>query len=147
RCHTNVEVELGADWLAVRIGQIGHLFRWRSGELNHVTEADERFLGIITMMGDMRTASKPGELSPLTRYDSGRFLKRAADQLRVEVDRFGHVVVLDAAGERMIAIFWIRRDKAAAWLPDGTRWGAPEIVGTPSPNAAAKFGEALRGAS
>jgi hypothetical protein len=144
RCHTNIEVELGADWLAVRIGELGHLFRWRSDELQHLTPANEHYLDAMLAVGVTTTGSKPAELSPLTRYDWGRFLKRAAGRLRVEVDRFGHVVVLDAAGERLVAVFWFRRDKAAAWLPDGTRWGAPEIIGTPSPDAGARVARALR---
>src|SRR5947209_6838925 len=94
-------------------------------------------------MGESAAVGKPRELSPLTRYDAGRFLKRAAGHLRVEVDRFGHVVVLDAAGERLVAMFWFRRDKAAAWLPDGTRWGAAQIIGSPSPDAATKVAQAL----
>jgi hypothetical protein len=145
KCHTNVEVELGRHWLAVRIGKLGHLFRWDRGDLELLTPANNHYRDGIMAVTESGTAGRPSELSPLTRYDAGRFLKRVAGRLRVEVDRFGHVVILDAAGERLVAIFWFRRDKAAAWLPDGTRWGAAEIVGTPSPDAAAKVAQALRG--
>src|SRR5262249_48861298 len=79
RCHTNVEVALGHDWLSVRIGELGHLFRWGGGELGHMTpQRNEHYFGAVIAAGDSGLAGKSAELSLLTRYDSGRFLKRAA---------------------------------------------------------------------
>ncbi len=55
--------------------------------------------------------------------------------VRFVVDQFGHVIVLGADGKSLAAVFAIRRNKAAIWLPDGTRWGNPELAGPTTPGA------------
>jgi hypothetical protein len=145
-CHNNLEVRLGPDRLDVCIGQFRHQFQWRADELNYVrsstgvphTDSDATLL-------DMPVLPGAASYAPLTRYDPARFHPWGSNgRLRVEADRFGHVVVMDAAGERLIAMLWFQRNKAAAWLPDGTRWGDPELAGPAvAVTAAASLARAL----
>jgi hypothetical protein len=140
RVHTNLHVEVAADGavLHVAIGQFGHRFEWGTGELHHMC-GKPRDLA--------RRGPAPPELPRLAQYDPRRFLARPLRRMQVATDRLGHVLVFDRAGERLAAMFGVRRERAAAWLPDGTRWGAEEIGGTPSPGAAQRVAEALRAAS
>ena len=60
------------------------------------------------------------------------------------VDVFGQICVLDAKGD-VAAMFFVFRNRVAAWLPDGTRHGDASIIGGPSTEGALEaIGHALR---
>ena len=59
------------------------------------------------------------------------------------MDVFGQIAVCDQACE-LICMFHVFRDKAAAWLPDGTRVGPVTIIGgPPTPDGPERIGQAL----
>jgi hypothetical protein len=76
--------------------------------------------------------------------DRERFVSEVQQgRLSFVLDRFGQVAVLDQ-GRKLVAMFIAFRDRAAAWLPDGTRQGSPALsLGPATPDAARKIGEAL----
>jgi hypothetical protein len=101
-------------------------------------------------------AERPLTLPPLTAAQKlpAGFAKLRYDWLRfrdfyflcsflVAVDTFGQVCVFDL-DENLVCIFYIRESQFAAWLPDGTVLGPPELTGsTPTPSAAEHIGAAL----
>jgi hypothetical protein len=59
------------------------------------------------------------------------------------LDRYGQVAVLDAQG-RLVAMFMAFRERLAAWLPDGTRFGTTLLSNGPAgKDAREKIGQAL----
>jgi hypothetical protein len=93
--------------------------------------------------GPMITAKRfvPG------RPDPDRFIASCSTgSITGLVDHLGHVAILDA-DSAMVAVFFAFRGRFAAWLPDGTRLGPPDLIGAPHlPGAEDRIAEALRGA-
>ena len=84
----------------------------------------------------------------------GRWRKKAADDLPRSSIRCGglhatcirpnHVDVFDSDGN-IVCIFYVGRAESAAWLPDGTRIGAPRLIGgEPTPGGAQRIAAVLR---
>jgi hypothetical protein len=62
----------------------------------------------------------------------------------VLVDTLGQVALLTPGGQ-IAAMFALLRGQLAGWLPDGTRFGDAALAGgLPPPDAADRFGAALR---
>ena len=60
------------------------------------------------------------------------------------VDFLGQVAILDRNGA-LVCMFFVFRDKIAAWMPDGTRVGpVPMIGGPPTPDGLERIAAALR---
>jgi hypothetical protein len=148
-----LQVELGDGWLSARIGRQTHLFRWDRGPLE-ITRTDldpaalrRTVLQPAGLSPPGRIASPAGGLPELLRYDPHRFVAAAWAGLYAVVDVFGHVILLDQAG-RLVCVFFVFRDHALAWMPDGTRHGASALAGgPPTPGALEKIGKALRAAA
>lgn len=136
RLHNAVEVELSPRQLTLRIGYAQHVFDWSDNALKHsVTSSD---------VADAKPQT--GIYCPpyLRVYDAKRFLIVAATgKLTAVIDHWGQVVIFQR--ESVAVGFVIRRRVAAAWLPDGTVWGATELLGqTATPNADVAIARALR---
>jgi hypothetical protein len=77
------------------------------------------------------------------RYDRKRFLEAAESEITAVVDRFGQVALLDQ-GQKLVCMFFAFRDRFAAWMPDGTRFGPVSLTGrSPTNGAPEKIGRAL----
>lgn len=64
-------------------------------------------------------------------------------RLKVAVDSSGHCAVFDR-NDSLVCLFFAFRDKFAAWMPDGTRYGSPDLLyGPPTPSADRRIAAAL----
>ena len=84
----------------------------------------------------------PGSLGP--GFDPQRFVQLAERTgLRILIDRYNHLAVLDRR-ENLICMFFVSRDQVAAWLPDGTCWGSRRLIGRePQAGAAERIAAVL----
>ncbi len=65
--------------------------------------------------------------------------------LRILVDPYNHLAVLDRAEDRLVAIFYVSGNEFAAWMPDGTLAGSRRLIGgEPTKAAAERIAAALR---
>jgi hypothetical protein len=140
RFHHSPRVRLGADWLSVQVGNRAHLLRWDGPALTVATPSPSR------LPTDGMTARTYAHL--ILDYDRHRFAAHAESlPLTVFVDAYGQLAVFDAPARRLIAMFFCWRERVAAWMPDGTRFGPEELTGGPAtPNALETLGRALRAA-
>jgi hypothetical protein len=139
--HSRVTVALDPHRLRLRVGRFEHAF-----SLNEVPFRHDR--------GTPDGGAKPTHIpagygtSDLA-YDRGRFpdTYRAGPWIAA-FDRWGQVVLLAEKTGRVVLHVVVRRELAAAWLPDGTRWGSAALLGDgPHPNAAVRIGLALQAAT
>lgn len=139
RLHADLRCDLGAwpFWLTVWAGQFEHRFEVVEDRLVH----------------DLRRGVPPAQVpdverdSPAARsLDPGRFptgRRRVAGGYTAVVDRAGQVVVFGRGGDAVAAVV-VRREQAAVALPDGTVWGAAELIGGPAtPGAGPKIAKAI----
>jgi hypothetical protein len=152
RFHHDLVARLGESWLTLLAGPAVHLVRWEKGSLTveRVERANsdpciaERGGNLAARPG-IRT--RPGRLPPFLAYDPHRFVGAAvcsATTLIAVVDRFGQVFLFAGTGA-LICAFFAFRHQLAAWMPDGTCLGPPDLLGrAPTPDAAEKIGQALR---
>ncbi len=141
--HTRVHLHLDAARLRLRVGQYEHTFT-----LNEVPFRHER---TPPRAGPLLGSERRPQLNAVgtaAGYDRERFGHLTATGPWVAgFDRLGQVVLLDRSG-RLVMTMIVRRELAAAWLPDGTRWGAAALLGgPPHPNAAVRIGMALQAAA
>ncbi len=116
--------------------------RWDRGRLE-VTQKDastahDELGGTVAVSRSL----SPAFLGP--DYDPHRFVQVVEHTgLRILIDRYNHLAVLDRSG-RLICIFFVTRAEVAAWLPDGTCWGPRRLIGRePPPGAAERIAAAL----
>lgn len=134
--------------------QFRHLFDWSSGTLKHHYERSPLKMhgpeyAPITRAGSPFFALPPltpGQALPLPACcmaDRERYVAAVKRDLWFVLDRFGQVAVLDES-EQVLAMFIAFRDRHAAWMPDGTRFGSLTLgLGAATPGAAEKIGQAL----
>jgi hypothetical protein len=68
--------------------------------------------------------------------DPNRFVQFIAQEgARILIDRYNHIAVLTRSGD-LACMFYVNGNEVAAWLPDGTCWGARRLIGG-EPTAAA----------
>ncbi len=138
--HTRVHIRLDPGRLRVRVGRYEHTFA-----LNEVPFRHER----TGLQPHPAAEHQPwGYGTSAVAYDRDRFIDLiAAGPWVAGFDRWGQVVLLDRAG-RLVMTVMVRRELAAAWLPDGTRWGSAVLLGGPAhPSAAVRLGLALQSAA
>jgi hypothetical protein len=113
---------------------------WRHGPLR---------LGLADMDAKVPTTdgvpARPHACSPAD-YDRQRFVASAENgPLTAVVDCYGQVAVCNARTRKPIVMFFAWRGQVAAWTPDGTRHGPPELIyGPPTPGALDRIADALR---
>jgi hypothetical protein len=72
-----------------------------------------------------------------------RFVKFNHSTVIAAVDIFGQLALFDN-DRNLLCMFFTFRDKLAAWMPDGTRFGSKELLGEqPTPGASEKIAAAL----
>lgn len=152
RIHSRIRVMLDRDRLAISIAgappgsfleQPHRVISWSSGVLEWSRSlAEDRELAseAMTPLGEVSRSGLP----PTDR----RFVARGGiGGLQVQVDYLGQIIVHDFY-EDLVAVFFLFRDDFAAWMPDGTRLGDPDLIGgPPTPDAARKIGQAMRTAA
>jgi hypothetical protein len=123
------------------------LIRWDQGRLEFVHRDGEALLdqlgGIVAESRSLPTGH------PVLRHDPDplrwvQFIESPG--LQILIDRYNHLAALGRGGE-LIGLFYLTRDEAAAWMPDGTRLGSRRLIGgEPTPGAAERFAAVLRSA-
>ncbi len=153
KAHTVLKLTLGHSGMIVEAGRHVHLIRWDRGVL--ATSTLHQGLGSPILATLPRPIDRPATRSsprpPAVAYDPRRFTAVAIADLTAVVDAFGQICLFDRA-DRLLAMFLVFRGQVAAWMPDGTRYGAalgpnPLIDGPVTPNAAEIIGRTLRDAS
>jgi hypothetical protein len=143
--HSNAVLSLGSDSLLIRTEKVAHLAVWSGGGLEHRAfsgpELTRAGAGLVLFQ------AQSGHLPDGASYDPRRFRASVKRQHRGPVavlDAFGQVALLDNSA-RLLAMFFAFQNRFAAWMPDGTRFGDPELLGgPPTPGAAQAIARALR---
>ncbi|QEH35980.1 hypothetical protein OJF2_45380 [Aquisphaera giovannonii] len=150
RSHPDLKVELGPQFLTVQAGRHAHLVRWDRGplQLTRTVGDVDTLLARAFVHAPPRAAATGGPARDAEPAGGRRFVASAdTPNLKVAVDRFGQVAILDRSGEPacMLLVF---RDLIAAWSPDGTRIGPiPMLGGPPTPGGEERIGAAIRAAA
>jgi hypothetical protein len=123
--------------LIIGVGNVDHRFTVEAGRLRHHPARP------VTLPPPGRPDER---LVTLTGYDPARFVPTEAatrDRLVAVLDRLGQVLLTTRTGD-IVAVFLVRRGRAAAWLPAGVFWGDPALIGGgPSPDAEERIGRAI----
>ena len=137
--HTRLALDLSAARLTVRVGRYMHTFTLNEFAFRHERSATSY---------ESPSHRPYGYGTSGVAYDRDRFAELIqAGPWLAGYDRWGQVVLLDRAGKLVLTLA-VRRELAAAWLHDGTRWGAAALLGAaPDPNAAVRIGRALQDAA
>lgn len=138
-------VTMGADWLVIRSSTHAHLLRWLPGQLVHRRERLSRGVDPLETWSQVikdRPAlgvATGGDLPAAVAHDPARFQAACRGLgLVAVVDAFGQVILLDRDG-RLLAMFYAPDHRGAAWMPDGTRLGPPELGGPATTGAAQRI--------
>jgi hypothetical protein len=121
------------------------LLRWDQGRLESETKnAVVLFQGLGGVVAESRSIERT---TPGADYDPHRFAQYLeSGGLRVLIDRYNQLAVLDRDGE-LVCMLYVSRDEAAAWLPDGTTWGSRRLIGgEPTPQGAERIAMVLEAA-
>jgi hypothetical protein len=149
KAHQRLLVRLGKRLITVRVGKHGHLFNWNPEELQMPVmgpKARSRADNVQQVLQACATIVTKVHLPQSVQYDPKRFTVAAEGDVTVVIDGYGQLAVFDPLGS-LVCMFFVFRDQAGAWMPDGTRYGPPSITGgPPTPGALAKLGRALRDA-
>jgi hypothetical protein len=148
RFHHDAAVGLGDSWLSVQIDQTVHLVRWDKGRLEFYLARDKRewMMPPPGKAGEIAEVARPDRLPPWLQHQAGRFRAAARCHLLAAVDRFSQVALFEPDGT-LVCMFFAFRQHVAAWMPDGTCFGAVALLGRPAtPGAAETIGKALRDA-
>jgi len=157
RCHNNIYGELGDVWLILGVGSFKHFLCWKQGPLfvRSMSASGAATVIVHQMMGDGRLQYPGSRLEPVNLpptwervwYDRKRWLLSAERELVAIVDNFGQVALFSKRQE-LLCMFFVFRDKLAAWMPDGTRYGPASVTGwSETPDALARIGKVLRDAT
>jgi hypothetical protein len=148
RFHNNLTVHLGDQRLTVAIAFSTHVLDWASGTLVHAYEASSPgALSNVCLPNASRFANGiqalPGRVPGFLGYDRVRFRLAAWRNLIAVVTLHGEVFLFEYTGE-LVCAFFAFRHQLAAWMPDGTCWGAEALLGRPqTPDAADRIGGAV----
>src|SRR5262249_54776447 len=124
------------------------VIRWDQGRLEFVHRAESD--AVRPCPPEVFAASRslpPGH--PAHRPDPDplrwvQFIEHGA--LQILIDRYNHLAVLERGGG-LLCMFYVNRDEAAAWMPDGTCLGARRLIGgEATPGAAEKIARVLHAA-
>jgi hypothetical protein len=148
KTHPDLAVELGEKWLIAQAGKVTHLIRWDGPDLalcwtnlNKKVLLEQALAG--TSLRKTGVKATHGGLPAFLQYDMKRFAAAAVGALVAAVDVYGQVALFERTGE-LVCMFFFFRGTAAAWMPDGTRFGPAVLVGGPSsPDALGRIGRAL----
>lgn len=146
RTHPDLRVQIGSDFLLVQAGSHTNLIRWDRGwlEVAGTEFGSERHVAPPFVAVSPGGSNGPAGV-PSVRLDPKRFFSRVSGGGRAAaVDRFGQIVVFGGSGAP-VCMLHVFRNRVAAWMPDGTRVGPPELIGgPPTPHGAERIGQALR---
>jgi hypothetical protein len=148
RFHHDAVVALGDYWLSIQVHQTVHLVSWDTGRLAFRLARDKsewRPPPAGKMPADAEVARPQWLLSEMANQ-AGRFRAVALRYLNAVVDRFGQVALFEK-DKTLVCMVFAFRQRIAAWMPDGTCCGEPELLGRqPTLGAAERIGKALHDA-
>jgi hypothetical protein len=118
------------------------LIRWDRGRLE-VIEPDAEAL-LAQLGGPVAVSRAVSPQNFVWGHDPNRFVQIVEHHgARILIDRYNHLAVLDKNGN-LTCMFYVSGSEIAAWLPDGTRWGARRYLGgEPTPGASERIAAAL----
>ncbi|HEY1189906.1 MAG TPA: hypothetical protein VGE74_19810, partial [Gemmata sp.] len=137
--HNGLGIELDAApfRLTIAVGAYQHTFRIEDGALAHRSrwEAAPRTEPPKVVARHAPTDYDPVRFPLTEAVPAGRWV--------VVLDRLGQVLLYRGDGP-LVAVFLVRRERAAAWCPGGTFWGDARLIGGPAtPGAEQKIGRAI----
>jgi hypothetical protein len=148
--HNNLHFTLGGDWLAMWIGGHVHIARWDRGALEVVSErgdADAMLSRVLGLKAARQAGQDRSRWPAWLRPDPSRWRAVAYGRLVGLLDYFGQVFLFTQEGKQ-VAAFFAYKSQFAARLPNGTGIGPERVLGgPPSPDGAARIGQALRDAT
>jgi hypothetical protein len=146
RFHNNLRATLAEEWVAIGIDRRVHYFGWPTGALEYAQMQGDEWVQRMSPGPSVPSSGERaglGQVPAFLNYDRSRFRLAACDNLVAVVTLFGEVFVFEQTGE-LVCGFFVFRQQAAAWLPDGTCWGAESLLGRPpTAGAADRIGKAL----
>ena len=152
RFHSQIRYVMRPGGLLVTIARINHLITWNAGilekELLLKRRLSARFDAELRKEFNSEGKDGPvGDNKPLPGYRSrpraDRFVSIALSKLIALGDTLGHIWIFQPPN-RLLCTFFFFRSSFAAWMPDGTTWGPPNLIGGPStPGALEKIGSTL----
>jgi hypothetical protein len=150
--HSDVSAQLGDCWLTIQIGtHTTHLLHWRHGQLVHSCDVRGKSGGAppgetgLSALSATWVQTRSTLLPSVVAYDPERFVRgaRRVNNLDLVVDRFGQVFLFNPEGD-LVCCFFALGQRLAAWAPEGTGFGAEELLGRrASPEAARLIGQRL----
>lgn len=137
--HNGLRIELEADpfRLTITVSVYQHTFRLEDGALLYKSRWEA---------GDSVERQTSVVRHGPTDHDPARFplreARRAGPWVAV-LDRLGQVLLYRENGP-LVAVFLVRRERAAAWVPSGAFWGDARLIGGPAtPDAGKKIAQAI----
>jgi hypothetical protein len=146
----NSELYLGEACFMLGAGQHWHLVNWSETTLRchhekrHGTESIFQDAAWEVMLLAPMTVVRTASAAPPPTYDPRRFVAAATHgRLEFTLDCYGQVAVFDLNGT-LLCMFMAFRDRLAAWLPDGSRYGPAALgLGPETPDARARLAQTL----
>lgn len=138
--HNGLLIELDANpfHLRITIGAYRHGFRIENGELMYRSrwEVTEPVLAPEALVRHDPTTYDPARFSMRDTVRTGGWV--------AVLDRLGQVLLYRGENGPLVAVFLVRRERAAAWIPAGAFWGDARLIGGPAtPDAGKKIGQAI----
>jgi hypothetical protein len=153
--HDRLDVMIGKSWMGIRLGNLCHLLCWNQTGLQWTLCRKNAAAHMLMQLAAAHLQFDHQETTPeqrpnLVDYDFERFvsgLRSPENNLAIAVDAFGQIAVFEYTG-KLLCMFFVFREKLAAWMPDGTCHGPTGLLGRQAtPNALEKIGLALHNAA
>jgi hypothetical protein len=141
-------VDLGECWLLLRYPGRCVLIRWEKGQLEESWREGKRGSFVMdelsgTTLSPHRVRARGGVPSVIASTDYARYLRSCTNTLIVVLDAFGQVMLFDRR-HQLLAMFYAENGQLAGWMPDGTCFGPPSLLGrAETPGARRHVGQAL----
>lgn len=141
-------VDLGECWLLLRYPGRCVLIRWDRGHLEESWREGKRGTFVTdelrgTTLSRHRVRARGSVPTAIASTDYARYLRSCTSTLVVVLDAFGQVILFDRR-HHLLAMFHAVNGQLAGWMPDGTCFGPPSLLGRPeTPGARRHMGEAL----
>lgn len=152
KIHSQLNAELGQNWLTLHGGKFTHLLRWDRGPLEiSFMQGQKDVSDFVQKRRDASVLNPHGSVATpakLTETYRHRWQKQCfKGKLTLLSDNTGNVAVLGDE-DRLVVMFHVYRGTIAAWMPDGTRYGPASLTGgSTTKGALDKIGAALSEAS
>jgi hypothetical protein len=141
-------VDLGECWMLLRYAGRCVLIRWEKGQLEETWREGKRGAFVTdelrgTTLSPHRVRARGSVPSAIASTDYARYLRSCTSTLIAVLDAFGQVMLFDRRYQ-LLAMFYALNGQLAGWMPDGTCFGPPSLLGrSETPGARRHMGQAL----